>query len=181
MKTNVNRKPPLEAATVAELVSRRHTPVFFEHDRIGVVLPVLQSAPFHAAGVCDTDGRFSGLLTQERILTHVYARSALPDVQDGDFKVYVGAMTAAQAMIRHPETLDDDTPQDEALAFMQDRGYEVVPIVSRYDDARLIGLLGLEDVSAHLNAPCDIRKRPRTGLFHAIADACRAGYLGVEA
>jgi CBS domain-containing protein len=143
---NANQK----SATVGEFVSRRYSPTFFEHDDITLILPFLQEGDLGAGIVLDENDRLAGLLTERAILRRIFACSSAKVMNARNVRKYIEDMRVEDVMIRKPETLDDTMTLDEAVAFMQRRGYRYMPVVSRADRTKVLGILGERELSIHL-------------------------------
>ncbi len=148
---------------LGDIVSRRHSPSFFETDYIRVVLPLLQEGEYAAAGVLDDEGRLSGLLTERAILRHMFARTTDKLIHASNVKKYLDDMTVADVMIPHPETLDEDITIEDAAGMMLRRGYRYMPVVSRFDRARLLGIVSERALALQLQEQLhELKKTERT-------------------
>jgi CBS domain-containing protein len=112
---NANQ-PRKQPKTIGDIVSRRHSPCFFESDYIKIILPLLQESDIAAAAVIDDDGRLSGLLTERAILRHIFARACGKSIHASNVRKYIDDMRVDEVMIRQPETLDDDMSIEDAAA-----------------------------------------------------------------
>lgn len=165
MRTNAvnsnHSKTPLK--TIGGIVSHRHSPAFFETDYIRVVLPLLQEGEFGAAGVLDDAGRLSGLLTERAILRHIFARTSDKLIHAANVRKYLDDMTVADVMIRNPETLGEDVSVEEAAGIMLRKAYRYMPVVSRIDDARFLGIVSERELALQLQEQLqEAKKAERT-------------------
>ncbi len=135
---------------LGDVVSRRRAPLFFENDYIKIVLPILQESDVAAAGVLDDEGRLCGLLTERGILRHIFAHSPDRLMQGSNVKKYIDDMTVADVMIRNPETLPEDMSIEEAAEVMLRRGYRFMPVVSRFDKTKPVGIVGEREIASLL-------------------------------
>lgn len=164
--------------TVGEIVSARHNLSFFEYDYLKVILPLLQESDMPAAGVLDEHGQLSGLLTERCILRHIFARSTDKLTHASNVKKYLDDMLVADAMIHAPEALDDDMPIEEATGLMLRRGYRFMPVVSRYDRRRLLGIVGERELAAHLQKQVEHLKKSEKTQQSILAYMLREPYGG---
>jgi CBS domain-containing protein len=137
--------------TIGDIVSRRHSPSFFESDYIQIILPLLQESDIGAAAVIDDNGRLCGLLTERAILRHVFARTCGKSIHAANVRKYIEDMRVDEVMIQQPETLDDDMSIEDAAQLMLRRGYRFMPVVSRYDRHRLVGIVSERELAQHLH------------------------------
>lgn len=136
--------------TLGDIVTRRHSPSFFENDYIKVILPLLQESDIGAGSVLDDEGRLIGLLTERGILRHIFACASDKLIHDTNIKKYIDDMTVGDAMIREPETLDERLSIEEAAHVMLRRGYRYMPVVSHADRHRPLGIVGERELALHL-------------------------------
>lgn len=149
--------------TLGDIVAHRHSPSFFETDYIRVVLPLLQEGEFGAAGVLDDEGRLSGLLTERAILRQMFARTSDKLIHASNVKKYLDDMTVSDVMIQRPETLDDDISIEDAAGMMLRRGYRYMPVVSRFDRTRLLGIVSERELALQLQEQLqEVKKTERT-------------------
>jgi len=106
--------------------------------------------------VVDDEQRLVGIITQSDLVTQ-QKRLPLPSVftlLDGFIPLgssekleremeKIAALTVAQAMTPDPVTVTPDTPLDELATLMVERKFHTLPVV---DDARLVGVVGKEDI-----------------------------------
>lgn len=160
---NANKPSPNKssapAKTIGDIVSHRHNPAFFESDYVKVILPLLQETDMGAAGVLDEHGHLSGLLTERAILRHIFARSADKLVHPANVKKYIDDMLVDEVMIAEPEALDDDLSIEDAAAMMLRRGYRYMPVVSRFDRKRLLGIVSERELALQLQQKLEEVKR----------------------
>jgi CBS domain-containing protein len=154
---NLNRPAPTR--TLGDIVSTRPAAEFFETDYVKVVLPLLQETECGAAGVLDDEGRLTGLLTERSILRHVFARSCDRLLSPLNLRKYIDDMTVGEAMIAAPETLPENMPIEEAAALMLRRGYRYMPVVSRFDSRRLLGIVSERELARHLQLQLEETKK----------------------
>jgi len=145
--TNQSQRP---LKTIGDIVSRRHSPSFFETDYVKIILPLLQESDIAAAAVIDEDGRLSGLLTERAILRHIFARTSGKSIHASNVRKYIDDMRVDDVMIRRPETLDDDMSIEDAADLMLRRGYRFMPVVSRLDGRKLVGIVSERELAVHL-------------------------------
>lgn len=143
-------KSAMPVKTIGDIVSRRHSPSFFESDFVKVILPILQEADLGAAGVLDEEGRLSGLLTERSILRHIFARNSDKLIHPANVKKYLDDMLVEEVMIPGPETLDENISVEDAAAIMLRRGYRYMPVVSRLDRKQLLGIVSERELAIQL-------------------------------
>lgn len=158
--SNHSSKP---VKTLGDIVSHRHSPTFFETDYIKVVLPLLQEGEFGAAGVLNEEGRLTGLLTERAILRHIFACTSDKLIHASNVKKYLDDMTVSHVMIPRPETLDEDISIEDAGGMMLRRGYRYMPVVSRFDRTKLLGIVSERELALQLQEQLqEVKKAERT-------------------
>lgn len=166
--------------TIGDIVSSRHCPSFFKDDYIKIILPVLQDSDIGAAGVMDDDGRLAGLLTERSILQHMFVRSTDKTIHRANVAKYLDDMTVEDVMIKRPETLDDDISIEDAAGMMIRRGFRFMPVVSRFDRSRMLGIVGERELAVYLQQRLkDVKKSEveyRSMLAYMLREPYGAGF-----
>lgn len=177
---HLHPSPLIRARTIGDIVSQRHNHAFFERDYVKIILPLLQESDIGAAGVLDDEGRLSGLLTDRLILRHIFARSADKLVHPANFKKYIDDMTVEDVMIPEPETLEDHLSVEEAATIMFRRGHHFMPVVSRFDGRRLLGIVSEHELAVLLQHQLQETRKSETAhrsmLSYMLAEPYGAGY-----
>lgn len=171
-------KSPMPVSTIGDIVSQRHSPSFFETDYIKVILPILQEADMGAAGVLNDEGELSGLLTERAILRHIFARSADKLIHPANVKKHLDDMLVDEVMIPKPETLDDDISIEDAAGMMLRRGYRYMPVVSRFDRKRLLGIVSERELALQLERKLKEVKKSEYEHKSLLASLLREPYGG---
>lgn len=168
------------AKTLGDIVSQRFCSSFFESDYVKIILPLLQEADIGAAGVLDEDGRISGLLTERVILRHVFARSSDKLIHPANLKKYIDDMLVGDVMIPKPEVFCDDITIEDAAALMLQRGYRYMPVVSRFDKERMLGIVSERELAHELKQRLEEVKRnentQKSLLSYMLSEPYGSGY-----
>ncbi|MDE1152384.1 MAG: CBS domain-containing protein [Micavibrio sp.] len=149
----------VSASNLGDIVSRRFCPSFFETDFVKIILPLLQEADAGAAGVLDEDGNLCGLLTERAILRHMFARTSDKLVHPANVKKYIDDMVVGDVMIENPECVEDDISIEDAAAQMLKRGYRFMPVVSRQDRRKLLGIVSEGELAHHLKQQLEVLRK----------------------
>lgn len=180
---NANHSPA--AKTIGDVVSRRHFSTFLDDDYIKVILPLLQESDIGAACVLDDTGTLRGLLTERGILRHIFACSSNKLINSANVRKYIEDMTAGDAMIRDPETLDDDISIEDAAGMMLRRGYRFMPVVSRFDRRRVVGIVSERELAVILQQRLQEAQKSerahRSVLSYMLAEPYGSGYQAESA
>lgn len=149
--------------TLGDIVAPRHNLSFFEYDYLKVILPLLQESDMPAAGVLDDNGHLAGLLTERCILRQIFARSTDKLTHASNVQKYLDDLLVSDVMIHAPETLDESMSIEEGTSLMLRRGYRYMPVVSRHDRRRLLGIVSHRELAAHLQQQVEeLRKTEKT-------------------
>ena len=111
---------------------------------------------YNGVPVVNAAGKLTGILCQADLVAQ-QKKLSLPSVfslldgfiplgsmKDLDREVEkMAALTAGNAMTRHPATVTPETDLDEVATLMTNKGYHTIPVVS---GGTLVGIIGLRDV-----------------------------------
>jgi CBS domain-containing protein len=159
MKAAETYEKTKEISTVGSIAALRKC-LYFQPDQfIKIILATMQHSRTGCAGVINDKGHLVGMLTEREILRHIFAMVADPTIRRGNIGKNVDDMTVRDVMIEKPRTLCEDTDIEEALAIMTELGYRFMPVVSRRDKRRIIGLVDEREVAIHVKNRLDRVKR----------------------
>ncbi|MFO8113483.1 MAG: CBS domain-containing protein [Desulfosalsimonadaceae bacterium] len=117
---------------------------------------VLLDNGINGAPVVDEEGKLQGLLCQSDLVVQ-QKKLPLPSVftlldmiiplsstrQLEKEVSKIAALTASEAMTKHPVTVDPDTDLETIAALMVDNNFHTLPVL---ENDRLVGVIGKEDV-----------------------------------
>lgn len=148
-----------EIATVGDIAASRKCLLFYPEQFVKIILKTMQNTRTGCASVIDDAGNLIGMLTEREILRHIFALLSDPTINHANIGKYIDDMTVHDVMIAGPEILDADTDIEDALEIMTDLGFRFMPIVTRYDRRKPIGLVDEREVAIHVKNRLDRIKR----------------------
>lgn len=124
-------------------IMRRDTHTAFPDTPVEEVLQIIDSNDIQRVAVVDQDGRFLGLISDRDLLGTFspehpegiwdYLMGILPFTERGEkhreLREHLRARTAAEVMNPHVVTVQEDTPLDEAIRLMTERGFKRLPVL----------------------------------------------------
>lgn len=144
-----------EISQVRDIAANRHCLRFYPDQFIKLILKTMQNTRAGCACVVDDDGRLVGLLTEREILRRVFAILNDPTINHANIGKHIDDMTVQDLMIPAPRSLDADTDIEQALEIMTDLGFRYMPVVSRFDRTKPIGLVDEREVAIHVKNRLD--------------------------
>ncbi|MBI2234460.1 MAG: CBS domain-containing protein [Micavibrio aeruginosavorus] len=144
-----------EIAVVGDIATTRQCLSFHPDQFIKIILAAMQHARTGCAGVIDDDGHLVGMLTERDILRRIFEMVADSTINRRNIGKYVDDMMVRDIMIAAPKVFDDDTDIEDALAVMTELGFRFMPVVSRYDRRKLVGLVDEREVAIHVKNRLD--------------------------
>lgn len=124
-------------------IMRRDTHTVFPETPVEEVLQIIDSNDIQRVAVVAQDGRFLGLISDRDLLVAFspehpegiwdYLMGILPFTERGkrhrELREYLRARTAAEVMNPYIVTVQEDTPLDEAIRLMTERGFKRLPVL----------------------------------------------------
>lgn len=121
--------------TIGELIEGREVPTFRSTDPVSSAITAMRATAAGGVVVLDQD-EVAGIFTERDLLYRVAAEGRDP-----------AQTPLAAVMTRNPETLERTACVSYAINRMALRGFSNIPIT---DGGRVVELLGIRDVMAHL-------------------------------
>jgi len=159
MRATDAKKVKGEISTVGDIAATRKCLSFHPDQFIKIILASMQRARTGCAGVIDYNGNLVGMLTEREILRKIFEMVADPTISRSNIGKHVDDMTVRDVMITAPKVFEDDTDIEEALEIMTELGFRFMPVVSRSDSRKLIGLVDEREVAIHVKNRLDRIKR----------------------
>lgn len=153
------KKQDREISTVGDIAASRKCLLFYPEQFIKIILKTMQNTRTGCAGVIDDAGNLIGMLTEREILRHIFALLNDPAINHANIGNYIDDMTVHDVMIANSEILDADTDIEDALEAMTALGFRFMPVVTRYDRRKPIGLIDEREVAIHVKSRLDRIKR----------------------
>jgi CBS domain-containing protein len=144
-----------ETNTVGHIAASRNCLSFQPDQHVKIILRAMQNSRTGSAGVVDEKGNLVGLLTEREILRRIFAMINDPTIDNSKLGQYVDDMIVDDVMIPTPKTLKDDMDIEDALEAMTKLGFRYMPVVSRFDTMRLLGVVDEREVAIHVKNRLD--------------------------
>lgn len=148
-----------EIKTVGDIAIRRKCLAFSPDQYVRIILPTMQFSRVGAAGVVDEKGELVGVISERDILRQIFKLMASPVIAPANAVKHVDDMTVRDAMINNPKCLDEDMDIETALAVMTEFGYRFMPVISRDDPRKLLGIVDEREIAIHVKNRLDNIKR----------------------
>lgn len=153
------QKQDRSISTVGDIAASRKCLIFYPEQFIKIILKTMQTTRTGCAAVLDDDGRLVGMLTEREILRRIFTLVADPTINHANIGKHIDDMTVRDVMIASPHVLADDTDIEQALEVMTDLGFRFMPVVSRTDPTKAVGLMDEREVAIHVKNRLDQVKR----------------------
>lgn len=141
--------------TVGHIAASRNCLSFQPDQHVKIILRAMQNSRTGSAGVVDEKGNLVGLLTEREILRRIFAMINDSTIDNSKLGRYVDDMIVDDVMIPNPKTLKDDMDIENALEAMTRLGFRYMPVVSRFDGMRLLGVVDEREVAIHVKNRLD--------------------------
>lgn len=141
--------------TVGHIAAGRKCLLFHPEQFVKMILKTMQKSGSGAAGVINEKGQLIGLLTEREILRRIFALLTDRSIYPTNIGKYIDDMTVADVMIPKPRTIPDNTDIEDALDLMTDLGFRYMPVVSRFDPNRAVGVIDEREVAIHVKNRLD--------------------------
>jgi CIC family chloride channel protein len=139
-----SRSPAHQGAYVREVLTGlrvgsfitplRDVPSLDPGDRVAEVIERLNSSPFQAVPVADSDGRLLGVVTMEEVLLAWQSP-------------HLRSLLVAADLMREVMPLTPDDPLDQAMELFVDSDLLALPVVDGPDGKRVLGVVKRADIS----------------------------------
>lgn len=149
------KKQDREISTVGDIVGSRKCLLFYPEQFIKIILKTMQNTRTGCAGVIDDGGNLVGMLTEREILRRIFALVADPTINHANIGKHIDDMTVYDVMIPAPKVLDADTDIEQALEIMTDLGFRFMPVVTRHDKRKPIGLIDEREIAIYVKNRLD--------------------------
>jgi CBS domain-containing protein len=141
--------------TIGDIAASRNCLSFQPDQFVKLILKAMQSSRTGSAGVVDDDGNLVGMLTEREILRRVFAMIDDRTIDHSKLGKYIDDMIVRDVMISNPRILSDNVDIEDALEIMTRLGFRYMPVVSRFDGRKLLGVVDEREVAIHVKNRLD--------------------------
>lgn len=131
---NIDRAEIKRADIVADIIKDRSYLYFYTTDSIEHIVHNMQKQHQGAVGIVDGTRRFIGLITERDILRKLFGSEEESDAsyqsRQQQLSIYPKELTAWDVVIPNPACLTPDTPIEDALEIIKERGFRFMPVIT---------------------------------------------------
>lgn len=172
------------AETVGEITANRTFLAFDAEEKIEYIVREMINHRQGAVGITSKGSKFIGLLTERDILRKIFGThnetQAQHDKRQHELSIYPSSLLAKDVMTKAPACLTDNMLVEEALDDIKRHGFRYMPVVSKNDKEKIVGIVSERELFWHAQERFDHTIRTQSSLLSYFIREPYGGGANVE-